>query len=428
MHSIYRVKQALFTATAFLALLLSACSLVPTPTITSTPTVAQATSSSTDVPVVTPEPVEELIIWVAPAFAPGEDTEAGRLLAERLEQFTNNHPNVELSIRTKALQGDAGLLNTFLAANLAAPETLPDLITLNQNALATASGEGLLLPVVEWGDAPDAEEWYDFAITGSRINGTFFGMPLAAEADIFAFWSARFEQAPANWELLLEENERFCLPLGDPRGTFTFASYSLMGGPSIEADGSLTLDSGILTSILSFYQAAQEAQLLAPESSTIETTEECWDLLAIDQVSAAVVPLENVLHQVGSSLSGGSIPLQHGPGFSLASTWSLALTTARPERIELAAELAEWLSDPAFLGLWSEALGYLPARAAALSTWEDEQQLALASSLVTLAMVQPSSTILSPFSAAITTAIDDVLDRGLPPASAATDAAQGVLE
>jgi len=426
MHTPSGKKAAVATTCISLMLLITACGVIAPTTSAPSATATTTPFTATEVPAATPQPVEELILWVAPAFAPDETTPAGQILNERLERFLDDHPNVELSVRIKSLDGDSGLLSTLLSASIAAPESVPDVITLDQNGLIAAAGENLLQPVEAWSTPPDAEEWYDFAISGSRLNGTVLGMPLVGEASVFAFRSARFERVASNWDTLLEENERFCLPLGDPTGSLTYATYRQVGGAVVNEESTFILETGPLSDVLSFYQRAQEAQLLDAEATTSLSASECWDLLSIDQVSAGVVPLQNVLRQIGSSLSAVPIPSQNSPGFSLVTTWSLALTGARPERQELAVELAEWLSDPIFVGAWSEALGYLPARAEALSTWTDEQQLALASSLVTLTTVEPSAAMLAPFSAAITTAIEDVLDRGIAPPTAAAAASEGV--
>jgi len=410
------------------ALLVSGCDIaaeeVPDATVTTSPS-ATATLAAT---AVTPEPVQELVLWVAPAYAPDQDTEASAIFSARLDAFIETHPNVSLIVRTKSNQGDSGLLQMLISANLAAPDTLPDLVTLDQEALAVAAAEGILLPLEDWGDPPADEEWYDFSVLSARTENIFFGLPFAGDAEVFAYRSARFNDIPLTWERLLDENNLFCWPLADPLAALTIGEYRLLGGELADDEGQPMLQPGILSTVLAFYADAQAAQLLPPFTLTAASSEACWEALSVDQVSAGVVPLENLIHQVGNSLSAVPIPSRDESGLSFVNTWSWGLTSQRPERIVLAGELAAWLSDPAFVGEWSQALGYLPARASALATWDDERQLALASSLVTLASTRPSSAFLLPFSAAITTAIGDVLTREITPAVAASNAVRAIQE
>ncbi|MBN2555626.1 MAG: extracellular solute-binding protein [Anaerolineales bacterium] len=418
-------KLALWFLTA---LLFSGCDIAAEEIAEATVGTPPPATATLAVTIVTPEPVQELVLWVAPAYAPDQDTEASAIFTARLDAFIEAHPNVSLIVRTKSNQGDSGLLQTLISANLAAPDTLPDLVTLDQETLAGAAAEGILLPLQDWGDPPTDEEWYDFSVVSARTENIYYGLPFAGDVDVFAYRSARFNDIPLTWERLLDENNTFCWPLADPLAGLTIGEYRLLGGELADGEGQRILQPGPLSTVLAFYADAQQAQLLPPFTLTAASSEACWEALSIDQVSAGVVPLENIVHQVGSSLSAVPIPSRSESGLSFVNTWSWALTSQRPERIALAGELAAWLSDPPFVGEWSQALGYLPARASALATWDDERQLALASSLVTLASAHPSFEFLSPYSAAITTAIGDVLTRDISPAAAASTAARSIQE
>jgi len=411
-----------------LAFMLTGCSHSPVETPAATTDLLPSETAAATTPAATPEPVQELVLWVSPDLAPDPDTPAGAIFSARMDAFLEAHPDVSLSIRIKAAEGESGLLETLLSAYLAAPGTLPDLITLDHEALTAAATEGILLPLDEWNGAIQSEDWYDFAVDGARANGVYYGLPFSAEADVFAYRTARFTNPPLSWAQLLEENKQFCWPVADPLSMLTFDIYRHLGGEITDVDSQAILEANPLAEVLTFYATAQTTQLLPTSVLSAASTEDCWNALSIDEVSAGVVPLEHVLLQMGTSLAAAPIPTSRDRGLSPTNTWSLAITTQRPERQDLAAELALWLSDPAFIGEWTQALGYLPASAAALDTWEENRQLAMVSGLVTLANVQPGQALLAPYSAAIRTAIEDVLINGLTPSAAAGAAAAALQE
>lgn len=425
--NVMRHKTSISHMVLLLTFVLAGCGLSPVETTVPTTTVLPTETTTASTPAVTPEPVRELILWVSPDLAPDPENPAGSILAARLDAFLETHPDVSFSIRIKAAEGSSGLLETLLSANEAAPGALPDLLTLDQEALSLAAAEGMLLPLDEWVEAPN-EDWYDFAENGIRINGVEFGLPFSAEAVVFAYRTARYANPPLTWAQLLDENKLFCWPAADPQSSLTFDIYRHLGGDFIDEDNQPILEAGALAEILTFFTTAQASQLLPASVASAASPEDCWNALSVDDVSAGVVPLQHVLLQMGTSLAAVPIPTSRDGGLSPVSTWSWAITNQRPERQELAAELAQWLSDPAFVGAWTQALGYLPASAAALDTWEDSRQLATASGLVTLATVQPSRAFLEPYRDTIHTAMESVLAGDLTPSAAASAAAVSMRE
>ena len=64
---------------------------------------------------------------------------ASSLLKARLDQFASENPDVRLEVRAKALEGAGGLLDSLVAANVAAPLALPDLVLLPRPVLESAA-------------------------------------------------------------------------------------------------------------------------------------------------------------------------------------------------------------------------------------------------------------------------------------------------
>lgn len=131
----------------FLALI-AAASIGLSACQSSAPSPARQTLAPSALPLTTPTPFVDgtastpaatLRLWLAPEFGPSRDSPSGLLMSERLTAFQNAHPGVTLVVRLKARTGPAGLLELLVAAHEAAPDRLPDVISLNNDGLHTAA-------------------------------------------------------------------------------------------------------------------------------------------------------------------------------------------------------------------------------------------------------------------------------------------------
>ncbi|HEX9012650.1 MAG TPA: hypothetical protein VF813_04005, partial [Anaerolineaceae bacterium] len=89
----------------------------------------------TSVPKSTPAAQQGFILWLPPQFDPAADTEAGRLLKDRLQAFGKQEPGVNIDVRIKASSGPGGLLESLTAASAAAPDAVPSLVALSRSDL-----------------------------------------------------------------------------------------------------------------------------------------------------------------------------------------------------------------------------------------------------------------------------------------------------
>ncbi len=360
-------------------------------------------------------------------FAPNPEIPAGALLADRLAEFEAQHPGISIDVRIKSRSGPGSLLQTLTAANVAAPSTLPDLITLDTFALSQAAGLGLLIPLDGSVDIPAEPEWYPYALASLRFDSQTIGMPFASETNILAFRADLYPSAPRRIETLLAEGHTFQFPAGDPSAQFTLAQYLALEGTLTDSDGTTYLDGESLTKVLSFYQAALEANVLPLTVRQWTNTTQTWSEIQANRTASAVVPLSLFIqeHDPGR-LNGAPLPTGTESGIALAQTWSWGLVARSGESDQIYIELLGHLMDPEFLGPWTQALGMLPPNGATLAAWSDEPETALVSSLVTVTRALPPRPARTTVAAALLEAVEAVLTDTLPPAAAAQAAAEAV--
>ncbi len=425
MHSALRCFSAIWMA----VLLITSCSLpAPASQSAGTPTVpAQPpTPTPTSLPPLGPF-AKDLLLWVAPAFAPDPETPAGALLADRLKAFEEQTPGVKIEVRVKSREGRGGLTESVLTAAVAAPEALPDLITLDPEGLHAAANHGLLVSLETSIPAPEADGWYEYALASTTIEGEYLAITFAGQTEVFAYRKDLFEAPPRRWEDLLSAGNAFVIPAGDPQARFTLAQYLALGGKLTDEAGEPMLQPDTLAKVLDFYRTSLDAGLLPITVERWSSPQQTWEELLANRTTAAVAPLESFLqahdparHAATAWPAGSENPI------SLAEPWSWSILSMSPEKEVLSGQLLEWLMDPAFLGPWTHALGMLPPNSATLAAWPEGPALALTSGLVTPARVMPRLDVRSTVGPTLQAAISAVLNGSNTPAGAAQQAADSL--
>jgi ABC-type glycerol-3-phosphate transport system substrate-binding protein len=391
-------------------------SITPVPE-DSTPTPVPSTSQTTS--------LNQITIWLPPRLAPNNVSPAGSLLSERLDAFQQAYPNIDLDVRVKDETGPGGLMETLVAASIAAPDALPDVIALNPIDLNTATLKGLIGPLVERIEAPKTPEWYEHAIDATRFGGDFYGLPIASDAEVLVYRTALYGSTPRAWSDILAQPSTFIFPAGDPAATFTLAQYLALGGQTTDESGRPMLDPTTLAEVLAFYGATHKANTLPISTLQYTTIEETWAVFRSQQISSAVASLNSFLSEGNfNTTSATAIPTRNELGTSFSETWSWAFVTRDPARQQLAAELLTWLTQPEFLGAWTYELKLLPPTAAALARWPEGPESALVSSLVTIATPKPSAEGMATFGPPLRSAVEAVLVNGATPSAAALSASQ----
>jgi multiple sugar transport system substrate-binding protein len=400
-------------------------SLPPTPILAPSPDV-QPTSAG---------PVT-ITLWLPPKFDPGSGTEAGNLLAARLEEFSLRRPGVRLDVRVKALDGAGGLLDSLSAASAAAPLALPDLIALPRPLMEAAALKGLLHPLDPLTHSLDNSDWYDYAIELSRLQDTSFGIPLAGDALLLAYRPAVILNPPMTWEDVLVMEHPLIFTAADPQALTTLTLYMAAGGPVQDDQGRPTLDAAILTQLLTFYQSAEISQVMPFWLTQYETFDQAWAGYADNPTALTITWLSRYLQEEATlaqalpgpaeedfieedPLAAALLPTPSGIPFTLANGWTLSLAGAQPSRQPLALELAEFLTESNFLASFTEVAYLLPPREETLAAWTNDPAKALVRQVASSAHLFPSSDVLTSLAPHLQQATLQILKQQAEPVSLA---------
>jgi len=423
------IKKHHFLLIGILALALAGCGQLPflggdqTPEVTAT---QAATPQASPTPSVGTTQALTLEIWLPPEFDPAGESPAGALLQARLDEFSQYHPGVRVNVRIKALEGDAGLLNSLIAAYEAAPLALPDLVALPRSDLQSAASRGILTPLDDLLNNPDDEDWYDYARQMSRVNENTYGLPFAGDALVMAYHPGVLEAPPADWENALAIGAPLAFPAADTRALFTLLQYQAIEPSVLDENGEGSLDAVTLTPVLEFLEQGSASGLFPFWLTQYDSDEQAWQAFLDGRASMAATWASRLLSDPPADSSAAPLPTQGGNAFTLATGWSWAVSSPASERHALTVELAEYLSESAFLAEWISTTGYLPTRPSELAAWPVSAQQALVSQIVPSAQLMPRRTVLTILGSALQQATIAVLKDEADAASAAQTAVESL--
>jgi ABC-type glycerol-3-phosphate transport system substrate-binding protein len=421
-----RTKQLL----PFLFLILSGCTAIP-PVLEPAPVIHPTITPLPTSEIITTSPPETtlLTIWVTPRFQADPATEAGELLQIHLDEFEALNPNISIQIRVKETQGSGGMLTTLAAASAAAPEALPDLAILNPVDFHSAASKGLLQNLEGLRETPSTPDWYDFAAEAAKIDGIFYGLPFASNADILVYQTSVYTSPPLAWSDYLSSPDPFTFPAGDPAAIFTMAQFLDLQGELYDSEGNAVLDPTVLAEVLTFYASARTAGALTLTSLQTQALSESWSQVQQHAVAAGAATLEAfLLENADPTLAAIPLPTRDGSGISMTQSWAWTILTPEPGKQIIAAELLDWLMQPDFSGSWTYALGLLPSNPDALAVWPDSPNSSLANLIVQTAVHRPGTETTAIFGPLFNQATSDVLNNISSPEEAAQSAATAIRQ
>lgn len=362
--------------------------------------------------------VVTLRIWLPPQFNPDAGTLASDLLKSRLEAFASQNPSVRLEVRIKALDGPGGLLDSLAAASAAAPLALPDLVALPRPMLESAALKGLLYPYDLQGVVPDDNDWYEYARRLAHLQDILFGLPFAGDVLLLVCTPLLVESPPGSWEEVVSLGQVLAFPAADPNALYTLALYQAAGGQIQDTLGRPAISPDALEQVLTFYQQAGQAGVMPYWLTQYQTDDQAWTVFIEGQATMAVAWYSHFRQgAVGLPMKiyAAPLPTPNGVPFTLATGWVWALASPDPERRELSARLAIFLTDGAFLSTWTLTAGYLPPSSSALSAWSDVSLRNLADQLASSARLMPPAEVLSALGPAVEDAVIQVLKHQADP-------------
>ncbi len=412
-----------------LVLMGTGCSNLPSmqPTATLSPT--QVVATPTPQPTQATEEISNVItlsIWLPPKFAPSQDSPAGVLLQNRLNEFNTLYPNLNVTYRIKAETGSASLLESLRLAHEAAPLVLPDLILIADENLSSTAEDQLIYPYPAPLTAEDDPDWFSIGYALSTFEQQTYFLPFAADAMIVTYNQLDMEAFPASWGDLLLSTQTIAFPPADPNAFFTIALYMAEGGSFTNEDDQLLLDEAPLAKIFNFYADLHTAELLPANPVQIDSDQLAWELLTSDQTNLAVSWSSQYFQSTNPVFLAAPLPTSDGIPFTLIESWGWAITASDPNEQAAAAELARFLSAPEFTGPWTEAAHLIPLRPSALNQWSRTADQNLANQIMPAAHAAPAASILSDVGNPLMDAVLDVLTDVQTPEAAAISAVEAV--
>ena len=384
---------------------------------TETPTTHEETGIATQ-----PTRGSTVRIWLPPEFDPDGNDSASILLKARLEKFAAENPGVRVEVRLKALEGVGGLLESLVAANVAAPLILPDLVLLPRPLIESATLKGLLYPYDGLTSIMEDQSWFEYARQLARLQSITYGIPFAGDALVLAYHPSALETHPADLETSLSLGEVLLYPATDPQALFTLSMYMEEKGNLQDARGRPWLDVATLTKILEFDQRASLAGVMPYWLTQYSNDAQVWEAFLDNPYPMAVTWTSAYLrHKLSApaDLAVASIPTPDGTPFTLATGWSWALASQDASHHSLAIKLAEYLVDHEFMAEWTYAAGYLPPRAYALQNWQDANLRQVIEQVSSSAWLLPPVDMLSSLGPALEQAVVAVLKAQSDPQTAA---------
>jgi len=419
-------------AVSLFALLISGC----TPPAEDTSTqIFQPTE--TPVPTVAPVVIEEtetpaagsltLNIWLPPQFDPENGSAASALFNARLEEFSTRRSEVRVETRVKEVTGPGSIEDTLFTAGAAAPLALPDLVALPYETLQSAVAKGLLHPFDGLTDTMDDPDWYDFARQLSHVQNSIFGIPFAGDALIMVYRPEFIEEPPADWESALLITEPLSFPAADPESLLTLTLYRASGGAVTDDQGSAIMDMTPLTDVLTFYYQASQNGLMPFWLTQYDSYDQAYAAYEEGQANMSITWLSNYLQNPPSDTLPATIPTADGIPSTTATGWVWTLVSPDPERQEITAQLAEFLTTGEFLAEWNAAAGLLPPRPSALTAWENTTLYEFLNHVAPTSKLAPTTEIIQTLGPLLEQSALDVFKEQTDPATAAQNAIDALI-
>lgn len=427
-----------------LALALAACSLLPggpalpgAPAPSSTPGASTATSEAATPVTGAPTPTATsslefleathapgtLTVWLPPEFNPAQGTRAAEVLRERLAAFEQQH-GVKITVRIKDVSGPGGLLESLTAAAGAAPLTLPSVIALPRSGVEAAAAASLIQPLDGLSTVIDEPDWYAYARDLGMVNGAAYALPFAGDALLLAYRPSQITTPPADWESIFRLDVPLAFPAGDNQTLLQIALYQSLGGEVADSQRRAAVQPDVLARVFQVLADGEQRGLFPYWLSQYETYPQVWQAYKEDKIAAQVAWASSYLNAPMLDSTAVPLPGLNGQPATLATGWAWAIADPVPERRALAADLAEFLSDGAFLSRWTESAGYLPTRPSSLAAWGNTSLKVLLSSVAVSARARPSDELVAVLGPVLKEASLKVLKRDLQPLPAAQSAAE----
>lgn len=391
-------------------------SITPAPI---TGTEAPLDASLTETPIPTPT-TYNISLWVPPAFDINQDTKAGKALAGIIKDYIEEHPNVNVNVRVKAVSGDSSMVNTLTTANHIAQDVLPSLALLSRNDMETAVQRGLAQPITT-DIFTDSNTWYSYARQSAVIDSTIYGIPVLGDGQALVYRPSKTGTDLGDWQDILSRG----LPIGfaPSSSMFPLFVYISMGGKLVNEQGQPYLDQQKLYDTLNFFNSGGQNGAFPPSLTQLVDQNQVWQRFNDGTISIIIPQFSTFRHYQASDMTVHKLPLSDGMmDYPLINTWNLVLVednlTLQPEIIRF----AEYFCDIKVNDLFSAEAGFLPVRNSEHEAWIGDPQYDISQSMSEYGLLIPNNQITSKIVPIINNAVTQVIKNQMIPEDAAKEA------
>ncbi len=365
--SSYGIYFSLVVSLILMALLGCAAAETPTPEATPlpSPTVAKSPTPSPS-PYTTPPSTITLTLWTTEALIPSPDTPTGQVMEGIYQTFQEAHPDIAIQFVPKRPYGKGGILDFLLTASAVAPQTLPDLVTIDLSQVESLLGKEILQP---WeGLIPEevAEDLLPRIRQATSKEEQLIALPFHLDIEHLVYNPSLIDSPPRTWYELRSQETTYAFPTGGEEGANSFLiQYLALGGSLVDEEGNPDLDGAVLTQVLEFYSDGYEAGYISPSVLEMESLDDSWALFKKGGAAMANVSSRHLLME-GAGVAYAPLPTKNGARATMARCWAFLLLTPHPRRQAAAAEFVQWFLTPENLAAWAQASGHLPPGRSAL--------------------------------------------------------------
>lgn len=356
---------ACFSLLAFLILMgLLGCAATETPTPQASPL---PSPTSAQIPTPSPSPYTPpsaitLTLWTTETFLPSPDDPAGEAMEGIYQGFQEAHPDIALRFVPKRPYGKGGILDFLLTASAVAPQTLPDLVTIDLSQVDLLLGKEILHP---WeGLIPEelVDDLFPLIRQAANKEGQLLALPFQVDIEHLVYNPSLIDSPPRTWNELQSQEATYAFPAGGEEGAVNdsfLIQYLALGGSLLDEEGKPDLDGAVLIQVLEFYRDGYEAGYISPSVLALESLDDSWALFKEGKVAMANVSSQHLLLE-GAGVAYAPLPTKNGGQATMARCWAFLLLTPDPRRQAAAAEFVKWFLTPERLAAWAQATGHLP--------------------------------------------------------------------
>ncbi len=373
----------------------------------------------------TPEPTPSIYsiqLWVPPQFDIEQDTQTGEAFADVVSSYMEENPNIEITVRVKAVSGDGSMLNTVTAANQIAKDALPSLAIMSHSDVETCVQRNLLQPI-ETGIFSDTGSWFNYAKQSAVSDNNTYAIPLFGDALVIAYRNSKIGAELGDWHDILGRGLPIDFTPASANSTFGPFMYLSMGGQLINDQGQPFLDQQKLLDTLNFFLVGSQNGSFPPSIAQLADQNQAWQKFNDGTYSIIITPFSSFRHYKSSEISVRSLPLQvNSIEYPMINTWNLVMLEDNPFIQGEAIKFAEYLSNVTINNDLSFSAGYLPVRNGASDDLSDDPEYDLVRMICENGVLVPHNAVYNKTIPVLNNAVTQVIKGQASPENAAKEA------